>query len=695
MLLILMAALRPILALDMNKIKRIVSAVFLAATLASVDSHAETLPVGYQLQVNANTIKVYPKPDESEIALFEIPKGNLLDVIEKQGDWYRIKVSSINELGWVHSVPAEYGEMTVSLLSNRGPVGYALEGIGNGQLIDGNETLLSKPIATPQKLVTLPPIDPSQIPPPEANLPRDFIPIEDRWRLMQALGFKFPWYDPYHQNELKGDLPVFHEWGEELFLNLGAISDTIVQYQRVPLPVASQGSSYVGANNTFGRNTLHAGVQNIILSADLSKGDTTFKPPEWELKFSPVLNRSYVKAAELGVLNVDPSHGDTRSDGYVGVQELFGDLHLRNVSDRYDFDSVRVGIQPFTSDFRGFLYQDVPFGVRFFGNRDNNQYQYNLGWFKRIEKDTNSGLNDLSQGFRNDDIITANLYIQDSLAKGFTSQFSLTYNVNHETEQHYNNNGFLVRPLNVGDIRPHNYHVTYLGYAGEGHFDRWNLSTTTYLAYGYDSHNQISRKPATIFAGFHATELSRDFDWVRIRANLAIASADSDPYGGRETGFDAILENPNFAGSDTSYFIRQSIPLIGGGALALTGGNGILPSLRSSKDEGQSNFINPGLFLLGIGADFDITPEFRIFGNVSNLRFVDTTVLGYLLSETPPSNQLGVDTSIGFHWRPWLHQNVIFNGSVAALIPGTGLKQMYGTSQGTLYSIVFNAVLTF
>ena len=37
---------------------------------------------------------------------------------------------------------------------------------------------------------------------------RETIPLPDRWRIMQVLGFKFPWYDPYNQNILKGDLPV-------------------------------------------------------------------------------------------------------------------------------------------------------------------------------------------------------------------------------------------------------------------------------------------------------------------------------------------------------------------------------------------------------------------------------------------------------------------------------------------------------
>ena len=40
--------------------------------------------------------------------------------------------------------------------------------------------------------------------------------MPDRWRIMQALGFKFPLYDPYNQNVLKGDLPVWNDpWLKE------------------------------------------------------------------------------------------------------------------------------------------------------------------------------------------------------------------------------------------------------------------------------------------------------------------------------------------------------------------------------------------------------------------------------------------------------------------------------------------------
>src|SRR6185295_9419141 len=95
----------------------------------------------------------------------------------------------------------------------------------------------------------------------------------------------------------------------------------------------------------------------------------------------------------------------------------------------------------------------------------------------------------------------------------------------------------------------------------------------------------------------------------------------------RDNGFDAVFENPQFAGADTSYWIRQAVPLIGGGRVALSGRNGVLNSLRSSKEEGQSNFTNPGIRLIGIGADLDILPELRVSANWNYLLFDTTEVL--------------------------------------------------------------------
>src|SRR3546814_5941140 len=102
----------------------------------------------------------------------------------------------------------------------------------------------------------------------------------------------------------------------------------------------------------------------------------------------------------------------------------------------------------------------------------------------------------------------------------------------------------------------------------------------------------------------------------------AYASGDGDPFDCKERGYDAVFENPVFAGADTSYWIRQTIPFAGGGrAVSVNGRNGILNSLRSSKEQGQSNFNNPGLILTGAGADFDLTPQLRVSANANHLWF--------------------------------------------------------------------------
>jgi hypothetical protein len=135
--------------------------------------------------------------------------------------------------------------------------------------------------------------------------------------------------------------------------------------------------------------------------------------------------------------------------------------------------------------------------------------------------------------------------------------------------------------------------------------------------------------------------------------------------------------------------------LIGGGGVGLSGRNGLLPSLRSSKDQGQSNFINPGLRLIGIGTDLDVLPQLRIFGNISQLSFMNVSSLAILRNQMITSTDIGVDYSIGFHWRPYYNQNLVINGSVALLKTGEAMKQLYGQNVGTLRSVLFNAILNF
>ncbi len=540
-----------------------------------------------------------------------------------------------------------------------------------------------------------PPDFPIQNPNGVAPAPIDqvgsFLPVPDRWRIMESLGYKFPWYDPYDQNIWKGDKPID---GKDHFLALNFISDTILQPRSVPTPVGPQASSSPGQNDVLGRVDQNVFATTLIASADYYKGDTTFKPPEYEFKATLALNYNRVNVDEVRALQIDPRLGRTRDDGFLGVQELFYLKDLRTVDDRFDFDEVRVGIQPFSTDFRGFLFQDSEPGVRFFGNRDNNRLQYNLAYFRRLEKDLNSGLNDVTKAPRHDDILLFNVYRQDLPSNGFTSQGIILFNHNRD-DRFYDSNGFLERPAAIGLERLRAYDVAYLGYNGDGHFGRLNLTVSAYGEFGHQDHGLFVNESEQIRGAFAAAEASMDFDWIRVRASAAYSSGDKNPYDNKAQGFDSVFENPIFAGADTSYWISQAIPLIGGGGVALHGGNSLIPDLRSTKEQGQSNFENPGLRLIGIGADLDLTPTSRLSGNLNELWFDNTAVLEALRAASPIRRNIGTDASVAWIYRPFFTQNIVLRLSGSALFAGEGLKNLYGTKQNQYYAVLANVIFTY
>ena len=543
-------------------------------------------------------------------------------------------------------------------------------------------------------------------PPPEA-FPVDQVPIPDRWRLIDSLGVvKERWFDPYGQNTLKGDRPINPEkvkWlpikGEDWFFVANGVSDTVIEPRTFPIPVGVQTTERPGSIDVFGKDASYVLSQTFIGGVALIKGSTAFKPPEIEYRLTLAFNINHVNVPERRVLFVQPSKPSHRTDHFLGVQELFVDYHLANTSDRYDFRSIRVGIQPFQSDFRGFLFNDQQLGIRLFGNRDNNRFQFNLAAFWRLEKDTNSGLNSVMQSPRRDWVFLANLYRQDFLIPGLTSQITAVYNMNREAGRiEVDDNGFPVRPALLGDLRGRDYDVVYLGYNADGRVGRINLTASVYGALGEDRNSFFTSEPAQIRAFFAAAEASIDKDWMRFRLSGLYASGDGDPHDNRETGFDAIFENPVFAGADTSYWIRQTIPFAGGGrVIGINGRNGILNSLRSSKEQGQSNFNNPGTMLLGAGADFDLLPELRLSANANHLWFQNTATLQALRNEGSIPKSIGWDLSTAAIWRPKATQNIVFRLSGATLLPGAGFRDLFTNSERNrnYYSVLGNLILSY
>ena len=518
----------------------------------------------------------------------------------------------------------------------------------------------------------------------------DFMAVPDRWRILYA----GKWYDPYNQNILKADIPIFGGPKTPWFLDISAISDSSFEFRNLPTPVG--GSSTVGSGrlNTFGGYKQFVMAENLLFSFALTRGNTTFMPPDFEFRFTPVINVNYADIQEQSGTRIDPAMGTERTDNHFGIQELFADVHLANISDRYDFVSSRIGIQSFVSDFRGFIYNSQEPGVRIFGDWDNNKWQYNLAWFSRLDKDTNTGLNTVFQQ-RFEDVFVANAYRQDLFSLGQTVQASVIHRQDlagsHPSD--YDNNGFLVRPAAIGDERDKNIYSTYVGLNSDGHVGRMNLTTAAYYVFGAESHNPIAQRSTSIQAGMAAAELSYDIDWIRLRTSAMWASGDSDPFDGTATGFDAIVDNPNFAGGDISYFQRQGIPLIGGGGVNLVNRNSLLPNLRAGKEEGQSNFVNPGLRLYNVGADFELLPELKLITNASFLQFDQTDVLQTVRQDGSIGRNIGIDLSAGVLFRPFLNNNVQIRFGVASLTPGDGMKNLYGDKM--LYDVFSNLILLY
>jgi len=489
------------------------------------------------------------------------------------------------------------------------------------------------------------------------------------------------WWDPFNRNRLKGDVPIWPGvLGQQTFLNTTVTSETFFDGRRVPTP-SNVSAAQAGSAEFFGRGEQGFLDQTFRVSFDLFHGDAAFRPVDWRIRVTPEVSLNFLDVRELAIVNPDVRKGTTRFDTHGGLQEAFFEWKLADLSPNYDFVSLRAGIQQFTSDFRGFLFVEKQPGVRFFGNLHSNRWEYNAAYFHLLEKNTNSGLNSFRR--RHQQVIVANFYRQDTFRPGYTMQFSVHYNKD-DADVHYDDNGFLVRPAPVGAVKPHNVRAVYLGWTGNGHLRRLNLTHAFYQAVGTDDLNPIAGHAVTINAQMAAAEFSLDRDWTRWRASVFYASGSANPRGRRARGFDAIVDQPNFAGGIFSLWNRESIRLTGAG-VALTPPNSLLPSLRSSKDEGQANFVNPGLFLVNAGADFDLTPKLRSIVNVNYLRFQRTEPLELLLFQAPIRHSIGLDYSVGLQYRPPLTENITLTGGASALTPGQGFRDIY--TGRTLFSL--------
>jgi hypothetical protein len=593
---------------------------------------------------------------------------------------------------------------------------YGWEPLTNGLALPRTNAVENTPIPTHWHLADYP-ISTAH------RVATNFIPNSDRyrvpfvpWRRYTSGDIETPYqhekpflWHPYLQSQLKGDVPVI---GQDIFLNLTAGSSTEVEFRRIPTPSAIS-SARPGSAEFFGRSEQWSVQQNFSFAAELFRGETVFKPVEWAVRLQPVFNINYLNVRETTVVRPDPrgfgdrdnsasgvniydvtqpgdiggiipgvrpAQGDLEGEDHTerrkeffALQEAFAEIHIRDLSDNYDFIAARAGNQVFNSDFRGFLFNDVNTAVRIFGNYDNNHWQYNLAAFDMREKDTYSDLNKFDQ--RDQRVVIANVYRQDTIWKGYTAQASIHANFD-DGQSHYDRSGNLTRPALLGEAREHQVNAAYLGWAGDGHIGRWNVSHQVYQAFGRDTYNGLAGRPVEINAQMAALEVSYDRDWIRYKASVFYASGDDDAEDDTATGFDTILDNPNFTGGPFSYWVRQGFNLAGT-SVGLKQRNSLVPNLRTSKTEGQANFVNPGVFIYSLGADIETTPKLRTFLNANYIRLAETDSIKTALLTDKIRREIGFDLSIGWQYRPLLTDNIILSGGFGALIPGSGFRDIY------------------
>lgn len=588
--------------------------------------------------------------------------------------------------------------------------------------------------------------------------PSNATAVEDRYRIATGVWNRYledsiaetpyerrtPYlWHPYYQSVLKGDLPVI---GQDIFASLTLQNSTDIEVHDIPIP-SGVSTARPDSSEFFGRGDQTIINTNTSLIFDLFKGETSFKPTEWLFRIQPVFNTNYISGYEANVVSPDPrgldqstanppgnsgivNPGDVggfldpllfpadgnfhntnateRFENRVGLQQFFFETHLLDLSENYDFAAMRVGTQTFNADFRGHVFFDSNWGYRLFGNLQKNRIQYNLALFDLFEKESFSELNTFDD--RNQNVLVANVYYQDFLTEGYTAQLSFLANWDNGSDSGltYDSAGNIVRPAPIGTVAPHDLQAYYLGWNGEGHIGRANISHSLYHVFGQDDLNGVAGRSVDISAWMAAMEVSVDTDWMRHKFTLFCASGDDDATDGTATGWDAIVDNPNFIGP-FSYWQRQGMNL-GGTAVALKQRLSLIPDLSSNKFLGQSNFVNPGIFIAGLGEEWELTPRLRAFANLNYLLFMETNSIATALVTDDIDREIGWDLSFGVEYRPFLTDNLKLNVGLGMLFPGAGFKDIYSTAptgvegytpanpQGVadvLYSGFLSATMTF
>jgi hypothetical protein len=441
-------------------------------------------------------------------------------------------------------------------------------------------------------------------------------PLFYRWRLLDAYGVQVPRgsiIDPYNQNPLKGDFPVF---GQNTFLVLTALYNPKALF-------TNQQNVDTQFNN------------DLVTAIELFHGSTVFKPKDWSLK-----------ASGKGIYN----RGNQDVDDFSFL-ELFGELKLFDVGPNYDFTALRAGSQFFKTDFNGFIFQDFNLGAQLFGELNANRNQWALAFLDLRKKE--NGL--LTFDRQDQQVFFANFFVQDFLRPGFNTVFSAHYNRDRRDR--------FFTGLNQDKLD-----VFYFGVAADGHFGRLEFNPAVYFAFGKDEfvfplQEGLVQAEVDVSGYLAGVEFAYPSDYRNYRAAFFITSGDDDPFDDKAKGFAAINENINLFGGANSFII---------GGAAFNKPNSFIPSNQGIL----SDFINPGMLLANVGLDLVLTPKLFSTSNFNYFQFMKTESAFFAPAGFFDSKSIGFEFNTQLNYRLFLNENFIIQLGGNIFFPQDGAKQL-------------------
>lgn len=370
---------------------------------------------------------------------------------------------------------------------------------------------------------------------------------------------------------------------------------------------------------------------------------------------------------------------DTLLDG--SIEEAWGEVQVPlNIR-------VKAGIQPYTSDFIGSIYDDTDPGLRLYGNVEGIEWSI-LG-MQRLENDLVSRLNDTGENRDQEVYIAHALFkVGDTLVKP-----SLHFNDDHEgdhdrgrSDKHEEVQAFYAGFTTYGPIGP--FQVLTGLYGVWGDQDNGTINGLDFRGLlGYDPNSKDPANAATakyLFPGRTPKDNDMNINAylayidiahtmlegkLTVHTGLFYGTGDEDPFDDDAEGFDSISDNVNVWGDrgiiiddriSVNFASVRALGLARQASVTVVNDDSPYTSLRDRDD--SSNFINPGIIAWNLGAtvkpieSLDVNTNFTYFWWESTDVLEDVLTVNNALNATldPNSNGKyrteGLNHDIGFEW---------------------------------------------